>query len=300
LPAPQTVYGVRQKPMDGRSLLGSLAQCDAAAPRTQYFEIGGKIGLYHDGWFLSGDDGRLPWKDLPPAGERPEIAWSLYDLTKDFSQSVDLAAREPARLQAMLALWRREAERNNVLPLDHRFAMARGASSLRGSGAKHFDFWGKDVSIPTTTEPVPILRSFTLKADLRLDSATSSGAVVAFGSKFGGWSLYLEQGRPAFVGARSTDPKEIARIMSDKALPRGTSKLTMRFAVEKMGGPALVTLSADGADFARVQLPSSMLLAAGNGETLDIGRDLGVTVTDYRTPQGRIEGDIPHVSIDFD
>ncbi len=300
LPALQTVNGVRQKPMDGQSLLDSMATCDAAAPRTQYFEIGGKIGLYHDGWFLSGDDGRLPWKDLPPAGARPEIQWSLYDLTSDFSQSTDLAGKEPERLQAMLARWRQEAERNDVLPLDHRFAMARGASSLRGSGVKHFDFWGKDVSIPTTAEPVPILRSFTLKADLRLDSAAASGAVAAYGSKFGGWSLYLDQGKPAFVGARSTDPAEISRVVSDKALPRGASKLTMRFAVETMGGPAVVTLSADGADLARVQVPSSMLLAAGNGETLDIGRDLGVAVTDYRTPQGRIEGDIPHVSIDFD
>lgn len=298
--APRTVQGVRQKPMDGQSLLGSLSACDAATPRTQYFEIGGKIGLYHDGWFLSGDDGRVPWTDLPPSGERPEIKWSLYDLTKDFSQSTDLAAKEPGRLQAMLALWKQEAERNDVFPLDHRFAMARGASSLRGSGVKHFDFWGKDVSIPTTTEPVPILRSFTLKADLRLDSATASGAVVAFGSKFGGWSLYLDQGKPAFVGARSTDPAEISRAVSDKALPQGASELTMRFAVEKIGGPAVVTLSTDSTDLARVQVPSSMLLAAGNGETLDIGRDLGVTVTDYRTPHGRIEGDIPHVSIDFD
>jgi arylsulfatase len=41
-------------------------------------------------------------------------------------------------------------------------------------------------------------------------------------------------------------------------------------------------------------------MAAGNGESLDIGRDLGVTVTDYRTPRGTIEGDIPHVSFDFD
>ena len=300
LPAPQTVYGVRQKPMDGQSLLGSLSVCDQTARRTQYFEIGGKIGLYHDGWFLSGDDGRVPWTDLPPGGERPAIKWSLYDLTKDFSQSADVAANEPARLQAMLALWKQEAKRNDVFPLDHRFAMARGASSLRGSGVKHFDFWGKDVSIPTTTEPVPILRSFTLKADLQLASATASGAVVAFGSKFGGWSLYLDHGKPAFVGARSTDPDEISRVVSDKALPQGTSTLFLRFAVEKIGGPAVVTVSADGAEFARVALPSSMLLAAGNGETLDIGRDLGVTVTDYHTPHGRIEGDIPHVSIDFD
>jgi arylsulfatase len=300
LPAPDTVYGVRQKSMDGQSLLPSLAACDGAKPRTQYFEIGGKVGFYHDGWFLSGDDGRMAWADLPPGGERPDIKWTLYDLTRDFSQSTDLAAKEPARLKEMLALWQEEARRNNVFPLDHRFAMARGASALRGSGRKHFDFWGKDVSIPTNAEPLPIARSYTLTADLKLDSAAASGAVVAYGSHFGGWSLYLDQGRPAFVGARSTDPKEISRVVAPSALPPGATKLTMRFAVDKPGGPGTVTLSAGGAELARVALPSSMLMAAGNGESLDIGRDLGVTVTDYRTPNGRIEGDIPHVSIDFD
>lgn len=300
LPAPGMVLGTKQKPMDGQSLLPSLARCDGAKPRTQYFEVGGKIGLYHDGWFLSGDDGRLAWENLPPGGTRPEIKWALYDLIRDFSQSTDLSAKEPARLQEMLALWKQEAERNNVFPLDHRFAMARGAASMRGSGRKHFDFWGKDVSIPTTTEPVPILRSFTLDADLRLDSPAASGAVVAYGSHFGGWSLYLDQGRPIFVGARSTDPREITHVRAERALPQGATKLQMRFAVEKMGGPAIVTLSADGKELAKGQLPTSMLLAAGNGETLDIGRDLGVPVTAYRTPNGRIEGDIPHVSIVFD
>ena len=178
--------------------------------------------------------------------------------------------------------------------------MARGAASLRGSGRKHFDFWGKDVSIPSTAEPVPILRSFTLEADLKLDSATASGAVVAYGSHFGGWSLFLDQGRPVFVGARSTDPNEITQIRAGRALPQGATKLKMRFAVAQMGGPATVTLSAGDVELAKGQLPTSMLLAAGNGETLDVGRDLGVTVTDYRTPHGAIEGDIPHVTIDFD
>jgi arylsulfatase len=300
LGAPDIVLGAKQKPMDGQSLLPSLATCDAAKPRTQYFEIGGKVGLYHDGWFLSGDDGRMAWQDLPPQGARPQMQWTLYDLTKDFSQSTDLAAQEPARFQAMLDLWKQEATRNNVFPLDHRFAMARGAAAMRGSGRKHFDFWGKDVTIPSTTEPVPIGRSFTLTADLNLASASASGVVIAYGSHFGGWSLYLDAGHPVFIGARSTDPRDIAQIRAERTLPQGASKLTMRFAVEKPGGPATVALSVDGSELARVQLPTSVLMAAGNGESLDIGRDLGVTVTDYRTPQGMIEGDIPHVSFDFD
>lgn len=300
LPVPQMVLGAAQKPMDGQSLLSSLADCDQTKPRTQYFEIGGKAGLYNDGWFLSGDDGRMAWQMMPPGGMRPEMKWTLYDLSKDFSQASDLAAAEPARMQAMLDLWKLEAARNNVFPLDHRFGMARGAAAMRGSGRKHFDYWGKDVSVPALGEPILLARSFTIDAELDLESSSASGAVVALGSQFGGWSLYLDQGRPGFTWARSTDPKEISRVVADHALPQGASKLRMRFAVETMGGPATVTLSADGKDVAQVRLPTSILLPAGGGETLDIGRDLGVTVMDYRTPHGRIEGDIPRVTIVFD
>ncbi|QDK33910.1 arylsulfatase [Sphingomonas sp. IC081] len=300
LPVPQSVYGVSQKPMDGQSLLASLAACDAARPRTQYFEIGGKVGLYHDGWFLSGDDGRMAWQNLPPGGPRPQIQWSLFHLDRDFSQANDLAAQEPARLQAMQALWTEEAARNQVFPLDHRFGMARGAAMMRPGARKHFDFWGKDVSLPANSEPVPIARSFTLTAQLTLDRPDASGAVVAYGSRFGGWSLYLDKGRPAFVAARSTDPQEVTRLVAERPLPPGAVTLTMRFAVDAMAGPATVTLDAGGVPMGSARLPTSMLMAAGNGETLDIGRDLGVPVTAYATPHGAIEGDVAHVSLDFD
>lgn len=301
LPAPRSVLGTVQKPLDGQSLLPSLARCDAGKPRTQYFELGGKVGLYQDGWFLSGDDGRLSWEMVSRDGPKPPLQWSLYDLDRDFSQSTDLAAKEPARLQAMIATWRREAERNNVYPLFHSAGRGRvTAAMMGGTGRKHFDFWGKDVTLPMSAEPRLVGRSFTVEADLVLDTAHASGAVLALGSHFGGWSLYLDEGRPAFVWARSTDPAEITRIRSDKALPAGVSKLRLRFAVDGRAGPAQVTLSSNGEDLAQGRLASSLLMPSGNTETLDVGRDIGVTVTDYGPPHGVLEGDVPHLRVDVE
>lgn len=300
LPAPATVNGVAQKPMDGQSLIGSLAACDPEHPRTQYFEMTGKIGFYHDGWFLSGDDGRVAWDNNPPS-PRPAITWTLHDLRKDFSQATDVASKYPAQLAAMQALWRQEAERNNVYPLDHRMGAAR--VDMRGAMAsprKRFDYWGKDISVPSMGEGVPLGRSFTLEAELVLDRADSSGVVMALGSRFGGWSLYLDQGRPVFLWARSTDPQEMAELRGTATLPRGASRLTMRFAVPAPGRPAEVVLSSNGSELARGTLPASVLVPAGNGETLDIGRDIGVPVAPYRTSEGAIEGDIPHIAIRFD
>jgi arylsulfatase A-like enzyme len=300
LPAPREVLGTVQKPMDGQSLLPSLASCQAAKPRTQYFEMTGKIGLYHDGWFLSGEDGRTSWENLPPTGPRPQITWTLYDLTKDWSQSTDLSAEEPAQLEAMKALFRREAAANNVFPLDHRFGAARSTPTALGTGLKHYEYWGKDISVPALgTAPFLAARSFTLEADLVLDKPDASGAVVAWGSRFGGWSLYLDHGHPAFAWAQSTDPQEMAQGRAEKALPIGKVRLRMRFAVPKPGAPAEVILSVGDDELARVKLPGSMLMPAGGGETLDIGRDLGVPVTDYATPHGQLEGDVTHVGIDF-
>ncbi|MDE2442311.1 MAG: sulfatase-like hydrolase/transferase, partial [Betaproteobacteria bacterium] len=298
LPAPESVYGVHQKPMDGQSLVASLSACDATKPRTQYFEIGGKIGLYHDGWFLSGDDGRPAWEMTEGKGKR-RVTWSLYNLDRDFSQGIDLSQKEPERLKQMLELWKVEATRNNVFPIDFRRAMERMDRTSAGARAKHFDYWGKDVTMPSVgAAPYLAARSYTVEAQLILDKPDASGAVLAWGSKFGGWSLYLDHGHPAFAWAKSTAPAEMATIRSESTLPAGATNLRLRFDVSATG--AGVILSSDGKDLARGPLPQRALQPSGNGETLDVGRDLGVPVTTYATPFGEIEGEIPHVTIDFD
>ncbi|MCB2061626.1 MAG: arylsulfatase, partial [Novosphingobium sp.] len=301
IPVPKSVLGTEQKPMDGQSLLPSLAQCDADKPRTQYFEITGKMGLYHDGWFLSGEDGRDSWDSIGPGGARPDVQWTLYDLRKDFSQSTDLSAKMPEKTQEMLALFKQEARKNNVFPIDHRFGQARADMARYGGGRKKVDLWGKDVSVPALGG-VPYLaaRPFTVDAELVLDSASASGAVLAIGSYFGGWSLYLDEGRPSFVWATSVDPQDISQVTASQALPVGKSTLTMRFDTQRPGGPATVTLTSGGSELGKVEVPNNVMMFAGNGETLDVGRDIGVPVTDYKTPHGAIEGDIPHVRISFD
>lgn len=300
IPAPATVLGIAQKPMDGQSLVSSLADCQPQRPRTQYFEIGGKMSLYQDGWYLSGDDGRPSWENLPPGGTRPPITWKLYDLRRDFSQSTDLAAKEPARLQAMIAAFRAEAERNNVWPLDHRFAMARAVGTRAPNPRKRFDFWGKDISVPATTDPVLMARPFTLEADLMLDRGDSSGVVLALGSRFGGWSLWLDRGVPVLTWARSTDPQEVQTVRASRALPQGAAKLTLRFATKAPGSPAEAILSSGGEELARGPIARNFFSPAGNGEMLDTGRDRGVPVADYPVAGGALEGDIRHIAVTFD
>jgi arylsulfatase len=181
LPAPTSVYGVKQKPMDGSSLLPSLSDCEPDKPRTQYFEVGGKLALYHNGWFASNDDGRMVWEDQPPTGPRPQTQWSLYNLDSDFSQGKDLSAKYPDRMQQMIALWRQEAERNQVFPLDHTFGLTRAYRRPFPAVSKHFDYWGKGVSVPANSTGGWGARSFTLDADLVTDNPDASGVVSISG-----------------------------------------------------------------------------------------------------------------------
>ena len=238
---------------------------------------------------------------MGPGGARPDIKWTLYDLNKDFSQADDLSAKMPDKTQEMVALFKQEARKNDVFPLEHRFGQARADMTRFGGGRKEIEFWGKDVSVPALGGTTYLAaRPFTVEAELALDSAAASGVVMAIGSRFGGWSLYLDEGRPSFVWAKSVDPLDIHAATATRALPAGRSKLKMRFATERPGGPASVTLSSGGSELATVDIPLSIMMFGGNGELLDVGRDLGVPVTDYKTSLGAIQGDIPHVRVTFD
>lgn len=297
LPVPKRVYGVDQKPMDGQSLLSSLSNCMADRPRTQYFETGGKVGLWHNGWFASNDDGRTPWQPVPEEGPNPPTVWSLYHLDEDFSQSTDLADAHPQKLQELIALWRQEAEKNQVYPLDHSFGAGRKLTMpvLKD----RYEFWGKNVSIPATAGPMFTGRSFTLDATLDLPSGHASGAVVALGSRLAGWSFFLDEGKPAFVYALTHQADHTTRIAAPQALPSGNTTVRLTFEVAGMGQAAEVSISANGKVLAEGRIPRTFFVPGGSGEMLDIGRDTGVPVTEYVTPYGALEGDISHVELNF-
>jgi arylsulfatase len=299
IPAPDTVNGVKQMPFDGQSLAPSLAACEPEKPRTQYFEMVGKVGLYQDGWFLSSDDGRMAWENRPPAGFDPaKMPWTLYDLRSDFSQSDDVSAQHPDKLQSMIETWRKVAADNNVFPLEHRFGMARGGR-MPFSMRKRYDYWGGDVSVPAMQGPLFVGRAFTLDADVDLAKAHASGAIFAIGSRFAGFSFYLDDGRPSFAYALSTRPEDVTRIAATQRLPRGHANVRLSYVSEGIGKGAQVQILNGDTVVASGHVPKTFLVPAGNGEMLNVGKDTGVTVTDYRTPHGKLEGDVRHVSLTF-
>ncbi len=297
LPAPQRVYGVGQQPYDGVSLLGSLTNCQAGRPRTQYFEVAGKIGFFQNGWFLSQDDHRTPWIHSPPGGvDVMKLPWELYDLDKDFSQSKNVASRYPEKVAAMAEAWRKVAQENSVYPIDHNFfRVSANASSKKWNTV---DYWGSGISVAASDMPFAG-KSFELTADVGFKT-TDSGPIFAVGSKFGGWSLYLENGRPNFVYAFSTRTEDITKISAPSPLSGEKRRLRLRFRSEGIGKAATVSLFDGDTELGKARIPQTILIHVPSDEMIDVGQDSGTAVTSYKSANGRFEGTIDRVSVTFE
>ncbi len=111
IPAPETVNGIKQKPIEGFSMNYTFDKKNANAPtthKTQYFEMFGDRALYNDGWLASTKVMRAPWVHEPPKESVLDYPWELYNLNEDWSQSEDVAAKYPEKLKELQDLFWKE------------------------------------------------------------------------------------------------------------------------------------------------------------------------------------------------
>ena len=116
IPAPETVNGIKQAPMEGTSFAYTFDAANAKASSkhtTQYFEMMGQYALYHEGWLLSTKVNRAPWQAFGVANTDPlnNQVLELYDLNTDFSQSQNIAQQHPDKVKAMNKMFIEEAKK---------------------------------------------------------------------------------------------------------------------------------------------------------------------------------------------
>ena len=120
--APEMVNGIKQKPIEGVSMAYTFDKANANAPstrKTQYFEMVGNRGIYHDGWYAR-HHAAAPWVlELAKMPDVNDYKWELYNVTEDYSQANDLAEKMPDKLKEMQALFLAEATKYQVFPLDN-------------------------------------------------------------------------------------------------------------------------------------------------------------------------------------
>jgi hypothetical protein len=201
IPAPDTVDGIRQKPIEGVSMMYSFDVKNANAPsphHTQYFEMMGDHAIYHDGWIASTKVMRPPWDVAGATSQNPvRLPYELYDLTKDWTQYEDVAAKYPDKVKEMDKLFWEEASKYQVLPLDTSVAtrVVAPRPSL-AAGRTQFTWSGEITGTPNGDAPSILNSSYNFKAEVEIPPAGAEGMIVTQGGRFGGYGFYLLTSAP--------------------------------------------------------------------------------------------------------
>ena len=275
----------------GCSFAASLHDAYAATAKdVQYFEMFGHRGLVHDGWKA------VAYHEPGTAFEDDE--WELYHLAEDFNEVHNLAEVEPERLQQLQSLWWQQAETNQVLPLDDRFAprFAENAERHRG-GRTHYTFWPGMGHLPSDVAPDLRSRSYRIDVDLEVLSDRDSGVLIAHGDATGGYSLYMDNGH--LVHDLNIGGTHQLLTSPEPVLP-GRRELAFVMQRQPQDDNSVIgraSLRVDDVEVAELSTNSIFtLMISWSG--LDIGFDRGTTVGNYASPF-TFSGKLHKVTVDL-
>jgi arylsulfatase A-like enzyme len=295
------VNGEKQMAFDGVSMAYSFAAPTAPGRHgVQYYEMYGNRAIYANGWKAVVPH-RLDVWDFMNQPKFSDANWELYDLRSDPGEQHNLAAAQPRKLKEMQQLFEREAKANNVFPLTNTSDAWGSVRKLAAAdAARRGNLWtyhGASARIPETLAPPVHSNSFTIEAKLDLTKG-ADGTIAAIGGRYGGFALFLREGRPAFA-YRTLDLK-LNEVTADRALPRGPAIVMLHF--ERRGeSEAFVRLIVDGAEVASGPIKGALpRLSFSPAETFDLGRDTGTgPLADGRT-SGTFGGRIETVNVRID
>jgi arylsulfatase A-like enzyme len=287
--APEMVDGIKQKPTEGVSMAYTWDKAHADAPstrKTQYFEMIANRGIYNDGWYANTTPPHGPWILNAPLPAPTDYKWELYNLKDDYSQSNDLAAKMPAKLKEMQALWDKEAVKYNVLPLDNRtFARSVAPRPSATAGQTDFTYTGVNLGIALANAPNIIAKSYTITADVDVPEA-GDGVIATVGGRWGGWGLYLLKGKPVFNYNMLTLAQY--QWVGPQALTPGKHTIVFDYTYD---GPGLAKggsgeMKVDGKVVATGKQENSIAFLQVADETFDVGGDLRTesNPNDYHLP----------------
>ena len=303
IPQPTMVNGVKQRPMDGVSMLYSADAPKAPDQRTtQYFEMFGNRGIYHEGW-VACTRHSIPWLMVPLPAVKDDI-WELYKVDEDFSEANNLAEENPAKLKELQAVFETEALRNHVYPIDdrrsERFNPAIAGRPDLLNGRKTLTVYpGMTGMLENAFINVKGVRH-TIAAEVELKDDKTQGVILAQAGSFGGWALYMKDGKAHheynFFGLERT------KIASETALAPGKHVISYEFIPDekKPGTGGKSILNVDGEKVAEGQIPKTQPFVFSADEGADVGLDGETSVSnDYQPgPPSAFTGEIIRVTVE--
>jgi arylsulfatase len=210
-----------------------------------------------------------------------EDVWQLYDARADFSLSNDLSAEHPEKLRELKALFREEAIKNNVYPLDD-----RSYERFNAKQAGRPDLMGGRTTLVLSDGMAGIMEnafinvknvSATIEAEVEL-LGKDSGVIIAQGGKFGGWALYMDQGKPTY--AYNWFGLDTYTVQAPKPIrgKRATIKLDFKYDGDGLGKGGVATLFVNGDKVAEGRIDKTQPAVFSADETADVGKDEGTQV----------------------
>jgi arylsulfatase len=300
LQQPKVVDGIPQSPVEGVSMTYTFDKANENAPTThttQYFEMFGDRAIYNDGWIAGTKVMRAPWENFAPKESVLDWQWELYDLRNDWTQSEDVAVKYPDKVKEMQALFWKEAEKYQVMPLDASL-VARIIAPRPSLSAGRTEFtWTRPLTgTPNGDAPSLLNTSYSFKAEVDIPQGGADGMLITQGGRFGGYGFYVLQNKPVFLwnlvdlnrvrweGPELTPGKHLIAFDFKYG---GLGAATMAFgSYIGLGQGGTGVLSVDGKAVATQKMEHTLPFILQWDESLDIGSDTGTPVNDadYKTP----------------
>lgn len=228
---PSHIKGVPQNDYHGISFTYTFDNADAENRKhTQYFEMLGNRGIWHDGWKAVVNHGakRDNYKD---------DVWELYHTETDYSESENVADKYPEKLQELINLWYIEAGKYGVLPLpsmvypwlakseEEYYQIPTDKFLLE---AQHFEY--KDVDQPVDVWIKTMFGSRTNKITFSFEHKSGNeGILYSAGHRFSGYVVYVKENKLHYV--YNADKANYYRASSESDIPEGNVTIQVQFAV---------------------------------------------------------------------
>ena len=292
LEMPKFNHGVAQYPLSGVSMVYTFdAKPDAPTRKDiQYFAMLGSRGIWKGGWKAAAVHAPLSGK-----GHFEDDAWELYHVAEDRSESIDLAAKNPEKLEELVDAWFEQAQINKVLPLDDRSAAVQlGLERPTEEPPRdRYIYYPGTAPVPESVAVNVRGRSYKILANVEISDPDASGVIFAHGSRFGGHSLFIKDRKLYYVyNFLGIKPEQV--FESSQTLTPGKYTLGMDFEREGAGenGESLgtTTLYINDKPVASGPMRTQLGKFTLSGDGLCIGYDSGDAVSSlYQTP-GEFQG----------
>ncbi len=292
VPRPDFVNGQAVEVGPGESLVYAWNDPDVKTNHpTQYFEMTGYMGLYHEGWTLAGKPYRIPWSlDTSALANFDPLntEWELYNIDEDPGQTTDVAAQHPEKVKELEAVFWREAEKNNVFPIGGSLGRnLQPESNPQAEAKKHWELTTNVYRVPELAGPYLKSANYEVNAYLTADE-TTEGVIYAVGDRMGGQALFIKDGKLRYsysmLGLYWHDFEGVE-------IPHGDIQITLKQTMKeaRLNGPATVELFIDEKKVGELDLTATPYGVFSAHETFDIGRDEGLAVNREYEDKGKFK-----------